>query len=560
MNKTIHRESIRDLWKRIPLLLFVFVCVYSCVTVYFSSGSFAHSDIASELLLGNFLAGQNKIISTDWCYSTGLKIIDVNLIYMPLFKVFDNWRTVHILAAIILQAIMVASYYFFCRKIKMSQNAFFISASLLLLPVNLLYGRLVLYESYYAPCIIFSFLIIGLFFSALDHHSDNPIKQALRISLLLLIVFASSLNGFRQFPSTMLPLLVATIVVIFKEREVQGRWLTHPYKNALGLALVICVVGFAGSYFYSAVIANKYSFLELLDKNVMFESVDELRQNSIAYLRLFGFEEGRALFSIEGVISCAGAIAAIVMLCISLRELLQKSNDTSPFRAITIALYPVAMLLMTFIFLFYNGPSQQYYFTVFVLIFPFLGLLLDRISVKNISAKQALILLVCAILFIIGLFNNLHYLRIVEQPPIDSQENIGFDDQENLSGVLSYIEENNCEVGYATFWHANIITQLTNGQIPMIPVIRIYPYSIYLYQDWLTDKRMRALSFIEDRNVFFLLSNDEIDTFSNSELAMYGILTYQDEHFSIYEFDFSDAVWEYLDEQGSALGIESKQW
>jgi len=68
------------------------------------------------------------------------------------------------------------------------------------------------------------------------------------------------------------------------------------------------------------------------------------------------------------------------------------------------------------------------------------------------------------------------------------------------------------------------------------------------------------LSFVEDKNVFFLLNNDEVDTFSNSDLAMYGIPTYNDEYFTIYEFDFSDAVWEYLAEQGATLNQESISW
>jgi len=559
MRYKVYHDSFRVVWKRLPLLLFILVALYSCVTVYYSSDSFVHSDIASELLLGKLLAGQNKIVSTDWCYSTGIKFIDVNLIYMSLFKFLDNWRTIHILAALIQQAIMTASYYYFCRKVKLSQNAFYLTASLLLLPVNLLYGRLVLYESYYVSCIIFSFVILGLFFSVIEHRLGNRLWQGLRISLLLLVVFASGLNGFRQLPSTMLPLLVTILVIILKKRRT-GRWFAQPYGTAFGLAIAICVVGFTGTYVNTAVLSQHFSFSELMGKNVEFESVDELRKNIIAYLRLFGFEEGRPLLTVEGILSIAGVISAVVMLCISLYELLKKQTETDFFREVTITLYPIAMLLMTFIYLFAFGPSQQYYFTVFVLIFPFSGMLLDHISFKSITSKQILTLAACSILFFLGLFNNLHYLRIVEQEPIDSQEAIGFYDKERLTGALSYIEENGCEIGYATYWNANVITQLTNGRIPMIPVIRVYPYPVYLYQDWLTDKRIRELSFVEDKNVFFLLNNDEVDTFSNSDLAMYGIPTYNDEYFTIYEFDFSDAVWEYLAEQGATLNQESISW
>ncbi len=151
-----------------------------------------------------------------------------------------------------------------------------------------------------------------------------------------------------------------------------------------------------------------------------------------------------------------------------------------------------------------------------------------------------------------GVFVNLYFINPnAKLVSYTSSGNTEMDTLHRMDGVLQYLDENGCEVGYASFWYANLITELTNGRIPMIPITRQYPDAAYTYMDWLTAKPFREKSFIEDKNIFLLLSVDETFVFGDSGLAAVSIPTYRDEYFQIYEFDFSTEVWEYLLEQAA---------
>ena len=83
----------------------------------------------------------------------------------------------------------------------------------------------------------------------------------------------------------------------------------------------------------------------------------------------------------------------------------------------------------------------------------------------------------------------------------------------------------------------------------MITIDRVYPYAIYTNSNWLMNKQNRALSFVEDKDIFLLLTHDESYVFYDCELAAYAIPVYDDAYYRIFVFDFSTEIWEYLEIQ-----------
>ena len=556
-------ETARQGWKRalryLPVALFIGAALFSCWTAYYFAGNITDADVSSEMVLGKFLADQNKIFSTDWFYSTEIRMFNANLVYMPLFKIFDSWLLVRFFSSILLQAMIVGSYYYFSRRIQMRKNAFFLSAALMLLPISIHYGRYILYQYYYAPTFIYSFLIAGLFLSFVRRQGQNRLGQALRLAGMAALAFLSCLNGMRQFPATMLPLFLTVLIVTVKSRRGSPLNLREiPKVNwiALGAAGMLCIVGLAGLYVHNSVLSRYFSVLLRDDSIVSFSSADGLLTLLRSYLRLFGFVEGEALFSLDGVFSIGGAIAAAVLLIVSLGDLVPRKRAADPAAALMQTMYPVAILVLTLILLLtqMDENGYQYYFPSLAWLFPYLAVTLDQggggFSLKKQTLRQSAVWLTCLFLFFNGIHVNLFFLNPEEKQVGYISSGIReMDTLDRMDGVLKYLEENECEVGYSTFWYANLITELTDGRIPMIPIYRVYPDPAYLYEDWLTAKQFREESFVEDKNVFLLLSIDETYVFGDSELAAYAIPTYQDEYFQIYAFDFSTGVWEYLLEQ-----------
>ena len=191
--------------------LFLCICaVLSVILTYFATKYCIDSDASSELVLANHLAEVGGILTKDWGYSTELRVINTQLVYAPLFKIFKDWHMVRFFGALILQAILVGAYYVFTKATGVSKKIFCISAGLFLLPVSVCYGRIVLYNGYYVPHIAISMVIAGLVFAKNEDRSVRWI--AARTVALLILSFLGGLGGIRHGMMTHAPLLLAVFI------------------------------------------------------------------------------------------------------------------------------------------------------------------------------------------------------------------------------------------------------------------------------------------------------------------------------------------------------------
>ena len=561
MSVSFQKKSQRGV-RYIPLTLLILAAVFLSVTAYHFSYNFLDSDASSELILGKLLADQNKILTTDFSYSSELRIFNLNLIYMPLFKVFSNWHTVRYVGMIIMQAMFLGSYYFLSRQMRMSTRAFFLSAALMLLPVNVLYGRFALYQNHYSPAMIFSFLIAGLFLSFVRHQGQKKTGQALRLFALLALAFASCLNGFRQLPAVMIPLFLTALIVLAKNRRGAPDALKNVSKDQwqqLILAAVTLAVGMIGLWIHSRLLSQTYTFIVNDHSIVRLMPASRFRELITAYVSLFGFQEGRTLFSIEGFMALSGVFAAMVFFFVSFGNIVSRDRPGHPTSSFMGIFYPVAILSMTLIFMLTSGNLNysRYYLTAFVWIFPYLGFWMDRnkLSIRSLTVKKALVILACLCMALNGMFYNLYFLH-PDDKQVKYDDTIVHDTAPCLQDVSEFLLENEYEVGYASFWLANVMTEITNGQIAMIPISYQYesPGDIYYYT-YLTYRQTREKEFVAGKSIFFLVANVELDLFYQSELISYAIQVYADRNVRVFYFDFDTEVWDYLLQQA----IDSNQ-
>ena len=164
-------------------LLFFLAVVFSIVITYFTTQICIDSDASSELVLAEHLSKTGQILSTDWFYSTELRVVNTQLIFAPLFWIFDDWHLVRFFGTVILQGILIASFYFYTKMLGFEKKVFYISSSLFLLPISVCYGRIVLYNCYYIPHVALSLIIVGLIFAKKnDKNAFVTISQAHEIN------------------------------------------------------------------------------------------------------------------------------------------------------------------------------------------------------------------------------------------------------------------------------------------------------------------------------------------------------------------------------------------
>ena len=556
MNQPAERKffSLKRLASWMPILLFGFAVAFSIFTAYFYSLHLLDSDASSELVLANLLARQGALLSTDWYYSNEIRLLQTNLIFAPLFTIFSDWHTVRFVGTVIMQGLLLLSYGYVCRQMKLSKRAFFCTATILILPFSVPYGRIVLFHTYYLPYCILGFLLVGLFLSAV-HHSGKSFSagQWLRVACGILLSFGSGLTGVRQLMSTLVPLLIVTAFLILNEDKKPEATEKKAKKFAMLLAFCMLLAGGVGFVINNEVLSKVYSLRVFDEIKLSFADAEDMMNMLLAYLKQFGFQTERRLLSLGGMLAC-GSLFVAIYLAVSGWGFLKRPDRAAMANGYARVFFPVAVLLMMGIFVFTQGNQHYilYFLPVIIWGCPMLAALLDeeifseRFHLKTISLRQLSLLLSVMLLFANGCYNNLFFLDPDDK--LVAYEGLGWQETDTiyrLEGVVEFLEENEYTHGYASFWNANIVAELTNGKVSMSGIILVE--NAMVYHDWLSVKHYREREYAEQQTPFLLLTHGEVDAFMQTTPAEAAYDVYYDDFYVIYEFENPLEMWEHLD-------------
>ncbi len=176
------------------------------------------ADMASEQLLANLLAQEGGVMSTNWYYSTELRVLNTQLVMAPLFRLFTSWHTVRVVGSVVLILLYLAAWFWFGRSAKLKYSGL-LGAGLLVLPYGALYRQYVLEGLYYIPHIAISFVVLGCAVRIL--RGGRRLAPA---AGMVLFSFAAALGGPRQLFILNIPLTVAAALLC---------WLDAPPADTL---------------------------------------------------------------------------------------------------------------------------------------------------------------------------------------------------------------------------------------------------------------------------------------------------------------------------------------
>lgn len=192
----------------------VFLCVCfaaSCMLSYYTADTVLDSDASSELVLSKHLSESSEyVLSAEWYYSSELRVVNTQLIYAPLFRIFDDWSMVRFTASVIFRLILLLSYCYFMKQTGIRMEGIAYTAGLLMLPFSVTYARMVLLHGYYVPHLAICFLCLGLFIGLIN--SATKTGRLVRFSLLMLASFIGGLNGVRYLITIFAPLIAACVL------------------------------------------------------------------------------------------------------------------------------------------------------------------------------------------------------------------------------------------------------------------------------------------------------------------------------------------------------------
>ena len=208
-------KTKNNLFHILSIIALVAGTIFSLVLIYVKDFVLKNSDVSAELVLGKLLSERGGILSSDWFYSTELRVFNSQIVYKYVFRIFhDNWVLVNIFSTVIMIALIEASFLFMCKMIGMGKEALY-CASLLVWPFGPWYLRIILYGHFYCMNYVAEFLSLGLFFGILKGERKlfgNIIKGI----FLALFAFIFGLGGIRIFIICYAPLLGTVVFYLWK--------------------------------------------------------------------------------------------------------------------------------------------------------------------------------------------------------------------------------------------------------------------------------------------------------------------------------------------------------
>ena len=509
----------------ICVLLQAFISIFS----YKNGWKWLDSDQASEMVLGRLLANENTFVSRNWHYSTEIRLIYQTLFTMPLFKLlgrFENWALIRSISIFLNNLLLILSYQYMARQLKIPVKWIYITSIFLVIPLSWIEGEqtrisaqywdIVLYGGYYTFFIAQFFFCIGIFIKLKNH--DGEIKTALPGFIIFTVLsLLLGMQSVRSLLNIHIPLLITCIYLYMKNAQRKKSLLV------LGsIGFIACCAGF----FINYLLRFWYSFSTFEGVSISISSNElfsKLSQNLTALAQFFGFYTGGSLLSAQGLFS----FFAIIFTCLIFAAVLKTFRQPQTEHHFIPVFFAISVIFNIFTFILIGNFTTRYFIPFMVFYVPFVAILLEHSEKRNNHLKRTAIFSgIILFIFSQGYFN---YQKINE-----------CDFNTIRKGYIQYLLDNKLEYGFATFWNANVTTELTGGKIELAGLNP--DTSRFHIQVWLNPVKFYNPSYNKGES-FLLLTRHEWELARKTGRAFTHLQPdYEDNDFIIIRYESTEII------------------
>ena len=296
----------------------------------------------------------------------------------------------------------------------------------------------------------------------------------------------------------------------------------------------------AGVVINSSVLQNYFSFSQYSDTSLDPLNFSQLSEVLFGFFHQFGYRKYLSMLSLMGILSLLALVAGSYCLISSIKRVIHHKKEDSLANAIIHAFFLCFTVVMFALFLL-TGSSGKYYYGLYLsLCYPWaITLVISDWTACKEKIHPLNVKRVTVACFVFNAFANIGFFFGVEafdQP----YEGLGYQNKECVSekeATVAFLCENNYTVGYSTYWNGNVMTEMSDGKIQMINLLMDPETGNISYYDWLTSLYLRELS---TENQFILISQDEVDAFTASEIFIFCTPIYEDAYHHIYRINGLD--------------------
>lgn len=427
--------------------------------------SLLDSDMASEMVLAAQLNREGSLLSANWYYSTELRVFCEQLLFKLGLAVFpQDWHAARTLAQGILSALVAVSALYFAYGARLRKSAPWIAGALLC-PFGfwqLFHG---VFGGFYYVHMVFVMLSMGLVLRLAGRKSSAR-RTALRAAALAVLAFAAGLNGVRILMNLYAPLLAASLVLLAlrwnRNRPVQPLALVQLRLALAALGTVLCSA--AGYAVNAKVLAAEYTFSDQGQRGWTALDLSKLLTAWGDFLALFGYPGDRGvldysdpvpLFSVAGLLGAVSLLIAGAVVVSAVHLVLRRRELCFEHRVL-LTVFLSCLLVDGMVFAFLNdmiGINGSYWLPVVPLAFGVLAAEGQTLPLREGISRAWLAAAFAAALVCVSLSTTLHFVQ--DLPRGDT----------HLEDVSDWLVENGYTQGYATFWYANVLTELSDGTL-----------------------------------------------------------------------------------------------
>ena len=491
----------------IGMILFVILC-YN-VLILHNGYRFLNSDDSSELVLARILASQHSVLTTDWLYSSELRVFNTNLVFAPMFLLFSSWSHVRAVGGSIMLLLYVTAYIAIPYAWRYETRWFYLTAFILIMPFANPWQFFGL-KMYYIPHVFITFVSFSL--AGFIYHASSAAGAAAYTAALGIFAFVAGLGGARSPEYTYAPLLLAAGIVFVNEKlkEDGGGERGLRTRRVLLASLISAVSSALGYLVNDRILSGIYSYHSYDNVSFIRFTFEKLEWAIDCILAAFGYVIGEYFISFGGICNVM-AFVMTVLFPVSFIVLYRQRHKME-----TVQKYMYYFGLITFVlntFLMIVGQNDEYadrYIAIGMVPAIMMIDLVYRICIRDKRTSRILGVAVLAFFLIIGAKGYLDLWHVG-----GNGERLGY---------INYMLENGYDYGYATFWNANITTEMSDGAIDMTSLDSNAEKPVIF--KWLTDRRLIEG---EHDKAALVLTNEELYMYEGENPV------YSDDHYSVFD-------------------------
>lgn len=457
MKEQTNQTLPQKLWRLLPWLWLAAGYVLDLWFQLVPGRWLVDSDMASEMMLSNFLNQEGRIISKIWYYSTELRVVSVQWVYRFTLLLFPNdWHMARTVGMAIMLAAFAGLMLLLARSIGLGRIGVWM-AGVLIWP----YGRIYLiYAIYGGHYLVYTFLYVVSLTLVLFSLTTSRKKCVWMNIAACIVAMLSGMNGVKTLMVFQAPFVLAAMAVLIlalnasEEKTWRGALRVCSQESRLMAgALATTMASFVGYIINSKVLAKMYSFKSFSGVTWNRFGVDwTLDRVLMDFFHEFGYRDGVGVFHFSGIASGIGLlIGAWMLFCIVRVAWRYKKLNVTERLIIALMLTMLAVCGVAYT---YFGDYSQYFWLPCMPVAIAVMMIEIKTEDLHLPGARAVLTLVLAGAITLCSLNNVR--QESEHPAL---AHVGLDK------VADWLVDNGYKEGYATFWNGNCMVEMTSGKL-----------------------------------------------------------------------------------------------